>query len=252
MFMDWMAAPAVPLTRLSTAVTTTTRFAARSIARPISAVLAPSTSAVRGNSPCGQQLHERLVAVRGLPRAADVGVRRTRRDRRRRGREDAARHRHEDGREGDADAFVRALRVSSRGRASETATAPRRAPGGSRGCAGACRRRRTGSRVPRISLARRFVLRLLPAPDGPDGEHRDDVGRVDDPGRDAGREAQAHGRRVAAGRGDAGRADEPLALLRSRRRGARARRRSTGRGSRRRRTGPSPRPTRAGGRRRRR
>ena len=43
----------------------------------------------------------------------------------------------------------------------------RRAPGGSRGCAGACRRPRTGSRVPRISLARRLVLRLLPAPDGP-------------------------------------------------------------------------------------
>ncbi len=49
MFMDWMAAPAVPLTRLSSAATTTTRFAARSIASPSSAVLAPSTSAVRGN-----------------------------------------------------------------------------------------------------------------------------------------------------------------------------------------------------------
>ena len=76
MFMDWIAAPAVPLTRLSTAVTTTTRFAARSIARPISAVFAPRTSAVRGNSPGGQQLHEGLVAVGGLPGAADVGIRR--------------------------------------------------------------------------------------------------------------------------------------------------------------------------------
>src|SRR5690606_28299326 len=50
-FMDCTAAPAVPLTRLSTAVTTTTRSAARSIARPIRAVFAPSTSAVRGKRP---------------------------------------------------------------------------------------------------------------------------------------------------------------------------------------------------------
>src|SRR5690606_32158780 len=53
MFMDWTAAPAVPLVRLSTAVTTVTRFAARSTARPMSAVFAPRTSAVRGNCPCG-------------------------------------------------------------------------------------------------------------------------------------------------------------------------------------------------------
>ncbi len=53
MFMDWTAAPAVPLTRLSTAVMTTTRLAARSTARPISAVFAPMTSAVRGKEPAG-------------------------------------------------------------------------------------------------------------------------------------------------------------------------------------------------------
>src|SRR5690606_6979841 len=52
-FMDCTAAPAVPLTRLSTAVITVTRFAARSTASPISAVLAPSTSAVRGKRPSG-------------------------------------------------------------------------------------------------------------------------------------------------------------------------------------------------------
>jgi len=41
MFIDWIAAPAVPLVRLSTAVTTTTRPASRSIAMPMRAVLAP-------------------------------------------------------------------------------------------------------------------------------------------------------------------------------------------------------------------
>src|SRR5699024_4969224 len=51
--IDWMAAPAVPFARLSTAVTTTTRFAERSIASPISAVFAPVTSAVRGKRPAG-------------------------------------------------------------------------------------------------------------------------------------------------------------------------------------------------------
>ena len=40
------------------------------------------------------------------------------------------------------------------------------------------------------------------------GEHRDDVGRVDDAGRDAGREAEGDRACVAAGCGDAGGADE--------------------------------------------
>ena len=75
MFMDWMAAPAVPLTRLSTAVTTTTRSAARSIARPISAVLAPSDVGGAGEAALGQQLHEGLVGVRALPRLADLARR---------------------------------------------------------------------------------------------------------------------------------------------------------------------------------
>ena len=75
MFVDWMAAPAVPLTRLSIAVTTTTRRAASSIARPMSAVLAPSDVGRARELPLGQQLHEGLVGVGGLPRCADLGGR---------------------------------------------------------------------------------------------------------------------------------------------------------------------------------
>ena len=42
----------------------------------------------------------------------------------------------------------------------------------------------------------------------PDGEHGDDVLLLDDAGRDAGREASDDGAGVAAGGGDARRADE--------------------------------------------
>src|SRR5690606_506818 len=52
-FIDCTAAPAVPLTRLSMADTTTTRPTDSSTARPIRVVLAPSTSAVLGNCPSG-------------------------------------------------------------------------------------------------------------------------------------------------------------------------------------------------------
>ncbi len=72
MLADWMAAPAVPLTRLSIALTTTTRSARSSTARPISAVLAPTASAVRGKLPAGQHVHERLVGVGRLPGLAHV------------------------------------------------------------------------------------------------------------------------------------------------------------------------------------
>ena len=123
------------------------------------------------------------------------------------------------GRERDADAAsggsVSGRGAAARRRCRSIAAAPRRAPGGSRGCAGGCRPPRTGSPMPRISLARRFVLRLLPAPLGPTASTRDDVGRIDHAGGDARRETQADGAGVAAGRRDARRADEPIALLRA-------------------------------------
>ena len=70
-----------------------------------------------------------------------------------------------------------------------------------------------GFAEPRISLASRFGLRALARAARTDGEHRDDVAGIDDPCGDSGREAQADGRGVASGGGDARRADEPLPLL---------------------------------------
>ena len=49
MFIDCSAAPAVPLTRLSIAQTTTTRPALPSTATCMSAVFAPSVAAVDGH-----------------------------------------------------------------------------------------------------------------------------------------------------------------------------------------------------------
>jgi hypothetical protein len=87
-----------------------------------------------------------------------------------------------------------------------------RAPAGSRGCGGACRRRHTGSRC-RGSRRRAGSSSGSCPPRGPHGQHADDVARVDDPGGDARDEAQRHRGGVAA-RGDAGGADETLTLLR--------------------------------------
>ena len=51
--MDWTAAPAVPLTRLSSAVTVTTCPARASTATWTRAVLAPTVTAVVGHCPSG-------------------------------------------------------------------------------------------------------------------------------------------------------------------------------------------------------
>ena len=50
---DWIAAPAVPLTRLSSALTATTRPARSSTARPMRQVFAPVVSPERGKEPAG-------------------------------------------------------------------------------------------------------------------------------------------------------------------------------------------------------
>ena len=118
----------------------------------------------------------------------------------------------------------------------------RRAPGGSRGCAGGCRRRRTGSRSRGSRSARRLVLRLLPAPLGPTASTETMSDGSITPAATPGARLRRDGAGVAAGRGDARRADGGAPAACRRRPGARARRTPTARGSRRRRSGPSPRP----------
>src|SRR5690606_39065147 len=62
MLADWIAAPAVPLTRLSIAETTTTRPAFSSTATPMRAVLAPVVSFERGKEPSGNTRTKRSPA----------------------------------------------------------------------------------------------------------------------------------------------------------------------------------------------
>ena len=240
MFADWIAAPAVPLTRLSSGGRPRRRGSRRSsIARPMSAVFAPSDVGGARELPVGQH-----------------AARTSRRRRRPPTRAHGSRHPSRPAR--SARSTSRGCRATSaRGRGERDRM---RASAGARRQRSACRisgmcrcvpPTAYGFALPRISLASRSVFRLLPAPRRPDREHGDDVGRLDDSGRDAGREAQAHGRsRCSPGAAMRVAPDEVLALLARRRRGARARRTSTGRGSRRRRTGPSRRSTRGGGRRR--
>ena len=187
MFADWMAAPAVPFTRLSTAVTTTTRPATSSTARPMSAVFAPSTSAVRGNWPVGQQLHEQLAGVGVLPGVAHRRGIRAGHDAGRRRREDAARHRHDDGRERDG--RLRGARPAQRLR--DLGDVPVHA-------AHRVRVRRTEDLA-----AEQVRLQALAGARRADGEHRDEVAVLDDARTDAGGERERDGRRVASGCGDA-------------------------------------------------
>ena len=101
-FMHWTAAPAVPLARLSTAPTATSRPAASStVTWRLHGVGAEHRLGLRPLA-LGQDVHERLVGVRLV-----VGVARRRRRSRRRasgrraGGEDAAGHRHQERREAD-------------------------------------------------------------------------------------------------------------------------------------------------------
>ena len=99
----WMAAPAVPLVRLSTARDGDDPPGAL-VERDLDLHHVAAEDVRRPRPlPLGQQAHERLVGVRLLPRGADLGRRRARGGPGGAGGEDAARHRREGGGEGDGD-----------------------------------------------------------------------------------------------------------------------------------------------------
>ena len=197
MFADWMAAPAVPFTRLSTAVTTTTR-PARLVDREAHerGVRAEHVGGAR-ELPGGQQLHEPLARVGVLPGGADCrGIR---------AGHDAVPSRW------------RGCRATSARCTGVNEIVGAAAPAQRSACviSGMCRctpPTEYGFAEPRISLAEQVRLQALARARRADREHRDEVAVLDDAGADAGGERQGDGRGVAAGRGDAARSREPVAL----------------------------------------
>ena len=99
----WTACPAAPLTRLSRALTTTARPLCASAATWSVHAVASCRGGSRRPGAVGQHVHERLDCVRRGQRVLQVGGRDSRREPRRRGGQDAARHRREHRRERQGD-----------------------------------------------------------------------------------------------------------------------------------------------------
>ena len=144
-----------------------------------------------------QQLDERLVGVRQLPGRADVGIRGARSNRRGGSRKDSAGHRDDDGREGDPDVGPSGILQ----RLTDLGDVP------------VCAADRIRVRAAEHFACQQVRFEALPCPRRADGEHADDVARIDHAGSHPRRERQTHRRGVAAGCGDASRAREGVTDL---------------------------------------